>query len=489
MSLAAYKDLRDHHEDRQDERIAAVEGSEPELAARIATLEVKTKNITLEGEGTGDEHHRHGRRMQATDRITVDSTADLADATFEAIAHTTNLAGLTLKRGNATTKLVHGSPAASSSLVVNATGNAADDKSILTAVHGSGEMTLGEGASTISAKTNVVEIVPTLGDAALTVKGTASTSNCTVRLLEGQTNQGFQVVANGGEDALNFLREDGGSTDLILGMKADGQMLQQYYSDDGFEHNRVGIGNITHLSKVYGPSNTVSDQIRIGTGSTEGYNTVASDTSFAIQRVNGSTATDALSIARSNGDVTVSGNLDVQGSFTNTISMNAEVYAPAAVIKTVQLAAFTPTGAVQDLWLTANAASFPSVTIPTAQVQEGDFIEVYGCLAEDLPVNQYPQIGSRFQYTIIAPGASGTKLNSTQWSLSSGGDNNSDDAFGYFLSRSPALTAAQAAGDVFVGLSYQAASTQSRGIVTSAIGATSSLQVRVIRPVTVATSA
>ena len=479
MSLAAYKDLRDHHEDRQDERIAAVEGAEPELAARIATLEVKTKNITLEGEGTGDEHHRHGRRMQATDRITVDSTADLADATFEAIAHTTNLAGLTLKRGNATTKLVHGSPAASSSLVVNATGNAADDKSILTAVHGSGEITLGEGASTITAKTNVVEIVPTLGDAALTVKGTASTSNCTLRLLEGQTNLGFQIQSNGGESALNFLRENGGSTDLLVAMKADGQVLQQYYSDDGVEHNRVGVGNITHLSKVYGTSNTVTDQIRIGTGSTEGYNTVASNTSYAIQRVNSSTATDCVSFDRTTGAAT----------FANKITINAEVFAPAPVVKTVQLAAFTPTGAIQDLWLTANASSFPSVTVPSAQVQEGDFIEVYGSLAEDLPVNQYGQIGSRFQYSIIAPGASGTKLNSTQWSLSSGGDNSSDDAFGYFISRSPALTTAQAAGDVFVGLSYQAASTQSRGIVTSAIGAVSSLHVRVIRPVTVPISA
>ena len=195
MSLSAYKDLRDHHEDLQNARIAAVEGSEPELAARIATVESKTKNITLADEGTGDERHKHTRKLEATDKMIVDSTGDLADATFEAIAHTTNLAGLTLKRGNATTKLVHGSPAASSSIVVNATGNGADDKPILTAVHGSGEMTLGSGASTITAKTNVVEVVPTSGDAALTVKGSTSTSNCTLRLLESQSNLGWQGQA------------------------------------------------------------------------------------------------------------------------------------------------------------------------------------------------------------------------------------------------------------------------------------------------------
>jgi len=471
--FSAAQQVADTHESNQDARITASD-------ERLTSVETKTKHQDLADEGTSDERHKHGRRLEATDKITVDSTADLADATFEAIAHTTNLAGLTLKRGNATTKLVHGSPAASSSLVVNATGNPADDKSILTAVHGSGEMTLGEGASTITAKTNVVEIVPTLGDAALTVKGTASTSNCTLRLLEGQTNQGFQIVANGGEDALNVIREDAGSTNTLLALKSDGQRIQQYYSDDGVEHNRVGVGNITHLSKVYGSSNTVSDQIRIGTGSTEGYNTVASNTSFAIQRVNGSTATDCISFDRLTGAAT----------FASTVTLNAEVYAPAPVVKTVKLASFSPTGSIQDLWLHASAALFPSITIPTAQVQAGDIIEVYGSLAEDFASTKYPNIGSRFQYSIIAPGASGTTLNADQWSLCSGGDNSSDDAFGYFISRSSALTTAQAAGDVFIGLRYQAAPSHTvvRGIITTTLGAVSSLQVRVIRPVTVPTS-
>lgn len=447
---------------------------------RIDAVETRTKHLTLENEGTSDEHHKHGRRTQATDRITVDSTADLADATFEAIAHTTNLAGLTLKRGNATTKLVHGSPAASSSLVVNATGNGADDKSILTAVHGSGEMTLGEGASTITAKTNVVEVVPTLGDAALTVKGTASTSNCTLRLLEGQTNQGFQIVANGGEDALNVIREDAGSTNTLLALKADGQRIQQYYSDDGVEHNRVGVGNLVHISKVAAASNTVTRQARFA-GVTEGFNTLASNTAFAIQRVNGSTATDCVSFNRATGAAT----------FANTVTLNAEVYAPAPVLKTVKLASFSPTGSIQALWLHASAALFPSVTIPTAQVQAGDIIEVYGSLAEDFASTKYPNIGSRFQYSIIAPGASGTTLNADQWSLCSGGDNSSDDAFGYFMSRSSALTTSQAAGDVFIGLRYQAAPSHTvvRGIITTTLGAISTLQVRVIRPVTVPISA
>lgn len=476
--FSASQQVADTHESDQNARIDAIEGGSTASDARLDALENKTKNITLADEGTPDERHKHGRKLEATDKITVDSSADLADATFEAIAHTTNLAGLTLKRGNATTKLVHGSPAASSSIVVNATGNGADDKSILTAVHGSGEITLGEGASTITAKTNVLEVVPTSGDAALTVKGSASTSNCTLRLLESQTNLGFQIQANGGEGALNFLRENGGSTAACLILKADGQQINQYYSDDGVEHNRVGAGNLVHISKVSLASNTITRQARIA-GVTEGFNTHVSNTAFAIQRVNSSTATDCVSFDRATGAAT----------FANKITMNAEVYAPAPVVKTVKLASFTPTGAVEDLWLHASAALFPSVTIPTAQVQAGDIIEVYGSLAEDLPVNQYAQIGSRFQYSIIAPGASGTTLNADQWSLSSGGDNKSDDAFGYFISRSSALTTAQAAGDVFVGLRYQAASTQVRGIVTSDIGATTSLQVRVIRPVTVPISA
>lgn len=357
--FSASQQVAETHESNQNARI---EAGSTASDTRLTALETKTKHLTLENEGTSDEHHGHTRRTQATDRITVDSTAASGTATLEAIAHANQNAILSLQRGNATTKLIHGSPAVEfTTLVVNATGGSLSDQEVFKVNHGSGELSLGSGVSTISNRTNVLEIVPTSGDAALTVKGTASTSNCTLRLLEGQTNTGFQIVANGGEDGLNFIREDDGSTDTLLALKSDGQRIQQYFSDDAVEHNRVGAGNLTHLSKVTTSSNTVSDQIRIGTGSTEGYNTVASNTSFAIQRVNASTATDALSITRSNGEVTtqgftcvgsttVGGGLAVGGAATVTgnLTVTGATSLASTTASAITVSSSTPTLALVD---------------------------------------------------------------------------------------------------------------------------------------------
>jgi len=299
MSLAAYKDLRDHHEDRQDARIAAVEGAEPELAARIATLEVKTKHMTLEGEGTGDEHHKSGRRTQATDRITVDSSADLADATFEAIAHTTNLAGLTLKRGTATTKLVHGSPASSSSLVVNATGNAADDKSILTAVHGSGEMTLGEGNSTISMRTLVAEVVgPASSNATVSVVSGGNTDDAVLSLRQASTGNGFRLVSYGGGDSLLTYRDNAGTPALLESRGATGGINRPSCPE---VRSVVSTGNLIREDRAQEGTASVTHQRRVGSAGSNGFDTHVDSDLYCVKRVTGGTAQTALSINRSTG--------------------------------------------------------------------------------------------------------------------------------------------------------------------------------------------
>jgi hypothetical protein len=67
------------NEDTQDDRIYALEQTGVSDAARLLALEEKTQH--QEGES---DHTRHGRRLQATDRITVDSVADGGDAVFDA---------------------------------------------------------------------------------------------------------------------------------------------------------------------------------------------------------------------------------------------------------------------------------------------------------------------------------------------------------------------------------------------------------------------
>jgi hypothetical protein len=79
MSLSAYKTIRDTHEDRQDERLLALETTGASDEARILAIESKTQHMEPQ-----PDHSRHGRRLQATDRITVDSVADEADAILDA---------------------------------------------------------------------------------------------------------------------------------------------------------------------------------------------------------------------------------------------------------------------------------------------------------------------------------------------------------------------------------------------------------------------
>jgi hypothetical protein len=79
MSLSAYKTVRDDHEDRQDERLLALETTGASDEARLLALEGKTQHMEPQ-----PDHSRHGRRLQATDRITVDSVADGGDAVFDA---------------------------------------------------------------------------------------------------------------------------------------------------------------------------------------------------------------------------------------------------------------------------------------------------------------------------------------------------------------------------------------------------------------------
>ena len=158
----------------------------------------------------------------------------------------------------------------------------------------------------------------------------------------------------------------------------------------------------------------------------------------------------------------------------NKLTTKLEVYS-ASVLKTAGVS-LTPTGNWQDLF----TSSYPSLTIPNAQV--GDIVEVRGTLAEDHTSNGYANMSSVFQYVVREGSSSGADIHTGSVSIVAGGDNNIESAMGHYFMR----TAVQTAGDIFVGLRYKAANTNVRTLVACAQGSTSSLFVRLRRPVTIA---
>ena len=182
------------------------------------------------------------------------------------------------------------------------------------------------------------------------------------------------------------------------------------------------------------------------------------------------------------GNASVGGNLSVSGTVTvggntvvtnqSTLSTFLEVYHTSA-LKTVGVS-ITPTGAWQDLF----TSDYPSVTIPSAQVN--DVVEVRGTVSEDH--GTYANMSSVFQYVIREGSSSGTDIGSGDVSIVTGGDNQIENAYGHYFTRAVVRTA----GSIFVGLRYKAATTGVRTVVACANGSNSSLHVRLRRPVTVA---
>ena len=323
MFAAAYlaEGSADARNSAQDAAIAAVE-SAAVSDARVTAVENKTRHLSLAGEGTSDERHSHGRRLEATDRITVDSSADLADATLEAIAHTTNLAGLTLKRGNATTKLVHGSPAASSSLVVNATGNATDDKTVLTAVHGNGVVTLGCDSS-VQVRTGVLEVKPTTPAGDTRIKLLLNTGEGVILSSNNGVGHAELTVKNSTSEisAMTFDRSNGLVTIPVSLSCANGTFT-----------NLTTSGDVTCLTKLK------TDLI-------EPYTANGLVEFSSGVKTNSITPLNANAVAV-NGSATVSGNLTVAGSTTlgDTAADSTTVVGDVAISGDITVTALASSG-------------------------------------------------------------------------------------------------------------------------------------------------
>jgi hypothetical protein len=162
MSLSAYKTVRDDHEDRQDGRLLALETTGAGDEARLLSLESKTQHMEPQ-----PDHTRHGRRLQATDRITVDSISDLAHATLEAISANTHDASLRLIRGTTGSETVLNHEAGGNT-TLSVAGN-----TVLSVSQASGGTTVGSGVGVTLSGNAVVQ--PDASIATLTLIGPTNT--------------------------------------------------------------------------------------------------------------------------------------------------------------------------------------------------------------------------------------------------------------------------------------------------------------------------
>jgi hypothetical protein len=134
--LSAANEVREH-DTRQDRRINELSTSS---GGRLDALEDKTRHMTLEGDGTGDEHHLHGRRLRATDKITAESTAH---AVIEAVAGAGQDAKLDLRDGNDDGFQLVSSSAAAELAIKRVNGATATNAVVVNRLNGT--VTLGSG--------------------------------------------------------------------------------------------------------------------------------------------------------------------------------------------------------------------------------------------------------------------------------------------------------------------------------------------------------
>ncbi len=535
------------------------------VAGRFSTAH----SSTVHGD---DPHTLHGRRLQATDRITVDSNAAMDHASLEANAHNLSDASLKLScertnpsysilkheasSGNTTLAVREGTSAEKTSLSINrATGDVtfAQSVSAASATVGGNAVLTTQSSEFLTLQSNVTTAQDTATEAGTAATAAQTTADAALPLTGGTisghitgttcefhgatTTQGnkfgsatfgdtwlpYHTGDNYLSAANHYFRNASNTTvahldssgslslngDLTVSSASPTLALVDTDQNSDFriflESGHLRIQDTTNGNRDFLVANSSGD-CNVGvsgqTTAVMGKLDVNGDaqvrrvfcrdtTNNKIEFIAGATVGGAHSnpirlFDNSSGSVRIGGgtatvqvnNFDVQGSLTmsnaNKLSTKLEVYS-ASVIKTVGIS-ITPTGNWQDLF----TSSYPSLTIPSAQV--GDIVEVRGTLAEDHASNGYGNMSSVFQYVVREGSSSGTDIHTGSVSIVAGGDNNIENSMGHYYMR----TAVQTAGDIFVGLRYKAANTQARTIVACAQGSTSSLFVRLRRPVTVA---
>jgi hypothetical protein len=193
-----------YNEDTQDDRIYALEQTGVTDEARLLVLEQKTQH--QEGES---DHTRHGRRLQATDRITVDSTADLDHATLEAISANTHDASLKLVRGTTGSETVLSHEALSGNTTMAVAGN-----TVLSVSQSSGSVTLGSGVGVTLSGNAVVQ--PDASIATLTLVGPTNTDDAAINMTHGTSNTGWRLEAGASSSEFRITRDNGGSHDVAV---------------------------------------------------------------------------------------------------------------------------------------------------------------------------------------------------------------------------------------------------------------------------------
>ena len=313
MSLAAYKDIRDRHEDGQDERLSVLEVNGSGSDARVEAVEGKTRHLTAD-----NDHTKHGRRLEATDKITCDSSDSLAASSLEVIAHTLADASLVLQRsangvsGGVSTVLATEAFDNTTTLKTNV-GASTTTRTVLSVANSTGEVELGEGAAPVKFKTAAAEVAgPASSNATLSLVSGGTTNDATLAFKHAASGTGFRVQASGAGGALFTWRDISGAATLIRSIDSEGRQINLVTADGGIDIHRTGTGSIANMVKAN--SGTVNEQTRIDNAAQDGFDRITSTTDFKIRRVNDGAATDCLSINRATGGTTVNGDVNIQSS-------------------------------------------------------------------------------------------------------------------------------------------------------------------------------
>jgi hypothetical protein len=539
MSLSAYKTVRDDHEDRQDGRLLALETTGASDEARLLVLEGRTQHMEEQ-----PDHTRHGRRLQATDRITVDSISDLAHATLEAVSANTHDASLRLIRGTTGSETVL-SHEAGGNTTLSVAGN-----TVLSVSQVSGGTTVGSGVGVELSGNAVVK--PDASIATLTLVGPTNTDDAAINMTHGTSNSGWRLEADATASEFRITRDNAGSHDIAVRLDGVGNATLKGLDNriEGEENdnsvlaltervtgnaNNFGVGlryNGTTdrgqlvaydgvSTNLQAPDATVVEWQRGGNllslmnapadyagTTTVGNGTVqTSSTTYCVLDIQG-TATQGVRLPNLD---TTNANIMCVGGLDGTVAFDtgrdrlvykgsgtaARVVADSGTSQVASVAVDTvvatedglidaskarTTASFTELTGTGDQAgkNYPSVTL--SGVQAGDQIELSGFLGID--VGSYNDSPDQVRISLwqTAIGGGGTLINPSDVVMGAGGDNNTEVQSCYYPSRR--FTVASA-GTYYACWALKAYNSNARAIGIAGVRAT--VQAVVHRQVTLPT--
>lgn len=254
IMFSAAQNVSNNHESQQDTRIQALEVSGPVSDARVTTVEGKTRHLTAD-----TDHTRHGRRLEATDKITCDSSDSLAASSLEVIAHTLADASLVLQRspfetsGGVSTILATEALSNTTTLKTNV-GASTTTRTVLSVANSTGQVDIGTGAGVLTAKAQTLAVTPTAGyggvrvlshdsQEALLLGHTATHATASVQTGGGASISALQIERSSGNVVVPKNLDCGTSFHINTAAGSNNDSLQIVHNGDSFAFISKKTGN------------------------------------------------------------------------------------------------------------------------------------------------------------------------------------------------------------------------------------------------------